>query len=169
MTELRPEVHSSRCAAEIGRGRQRNLRIGAGPLLVFKPRRLQTDRVVEALNKTVRIVDLEQRRALMGKESVSVDQELIALGFATEDRMIIENEACFPWSSFTSKDQPCRESADSAADNHAIVGFSGIYDAGGKAFEIAVADFMTGVHHREGITVRMRVVADAAVAGKVVV
>ena len=64
--------------------------------------------------------------SLDAQQPVTIDQKFIALGFATEDRMVVEHQACLAFASLALKDQRGSETADAAANNHAIVCFASI-------------------------------------------
>ena len=104
----------------------------------------------------------------MRDQPVAVDEEFVALGFAAEDRMVVEHQTSLARAGLPLKNQSRGQTADAAADHHAVVGFAGVDHAGGKAFKPAIANFVAGVQYRERVAVGICVVADAAVASPVV-
>src|SRR5215472_4794610 len=104
----------------------------------------------------------------MSNQAVAVDQKFIALGLASENRMIVDHQASFALPSLSMEDQRCREATDAASDNRAVVEFSGLNKICGKAFKFTVADAMTSFEHGRSVAVGICVVADAAVAGPVI-
>ncbi len=100
----------------------------------------------------------------MRREPLPGDEELVALCFATEDRVVIDDEAT---STFVllEKDRG-GESADAAPDGDEVVHLAGVAGGGDPLFECAppVAQRVTRAQDLPGIAVRVPVVADAAVA-----
>ena len=64
LAEFRSEVQAVGRRTEIGRAAKRDLRRGAGPLLIFQTRRFQADRFVEARDEAVRIRTARRARNL---------------------------------------------------------------------------------------------------------
>ncbi len=100
----------------------------------------------------------------MRGEPLSVDEELVALRFATEDRVVIDDEAA-PAFVFLEEDRR-GESADAAPDGDEVVHLAGVGGGGDPLFECAppVAQRVSGAQDFPGVAVRVLVVADAAVA-----
>jgi len=95
-------------------------------------------------------------------EALPVDEEFVALRFAAEDRVIVDDEAA-PALVFLEEDRG-GESADAAADGDEVVYLAGVDGAGDARFERAVAQRVSGAQDLPGVPVRMAVVAYAAVA-----
>src|SRR6266550_3084850 len=98
----------------------------------------------------------------MRGEPLSVDQELVALRFAAEDGVVVDEEAASALV-FLEEDRG-GESADSAADGDEVVHLAGVHGVRDPRVERAVAQRVSGAQDIPGIAVRVPVVADAAVA-----
>src|SRR5438552_13680974 len=98
----------------------------------------------------------------MGSEPPSVDEEFVALRFAAEDRMIVDDERASAFV-FLEEDRG-GESADSAADGDEGVDLAGVRGGGDSLFECAIAHGVSGAQDFPGVAVGIRVVAAAAVA-----
>ncbi len=99
---------------------------------------------------------------------MTIDEEFVALGFAAEDRMVVEHQASLARAGLPLKNQGRGQTADPTADHYAVVGFTSVDDGGGKTFKPAIANFVSGVQYRERVAVGICVVANAAVASQVV-
>src|SRR5207253_689460 len=91
-----------------------------------------------------------------------VDEELVALCFTAEDRVVVDDEAATAFV-FLEEDRG-RESADSAADGDEVVRLAGVDGVGDTRFERAIAQRVSGAQDIPGVAVRVSVVANAAVA-----
>src|SRR5436305_809708 len=98
----------------------------------------------------------------MGGEPLSVDEKFVALRFAAEDRVIVDDERASAFV-FLEKDRG-GESADSAADGDEVVDLAGVSCVGDALFERAIAHRVSGAQDFPGVAVGVCVVADAAVA-----
>src|SRR6185436_15326538 len=98
----------------------------------------------------------------MGREALPVDEEFVALGFAAEDRVIVDDERA---SAFVFLEEyRGGESGDSAADGDEVVDLAGVSGVGDSLLEGAIAHGVSGAEDFPGVAVGVRVVADAAVA-----
>src|SRR5712671_7453006 len=93
-------------------------RLCSRPFRVSKFRRVQTNRIVEARDKTVRIRNQINRRALMRDQALSVNFKFVLLRFAAKDRMIFQDQASFPSPGEPLKKQCSGKSADTAANHY---------------------------------------------------
>src|SRR5438046_3215049 len=100
----------------------------------------------------------------MGGEPLSVDEEFVALRFAAEDRVIVDDERASAFV-FLEEDRG-GESADSTADGDEVVDLAGVSRVGDSLFESAIAQRVSGAQHVPGVAVGVGVVTDAAVAIK---
>src|SRR5260370_24657087 len=98
-------------------------------------------------------------------QAVAVQKDSVALGSAAEDGMIVEDKASLAPACLPLKNQGRGQAADAAADDHAVVDFSGLDRSEGKAFEPAIANLVSRIQYGEGVAVGVCVVADAAIAG----
>jgi hypothetical protein len=94
-------------------------------------------------------------------EALSIDAEFVALGFAAEDRVIVDDERATAFV-LLEKDRG-GESRDSAADGDEVVDLAGVSGFRDLGFERAIAHRVSGANDFPGVAVRMTVVADAAV------
>ena len=104
----------------------------------------------------------------MGNQAVSIDQEFVAFGFATEDGMVVENETGFSCARLALKNQRGCETADSSAYDDAVVDLASFDDTCGEIFKLAIANLVSGLQYGERVAVGVRVVADAAISGEVI-
>jgi len=98
----------------------------------------------------------------VGGEALSVDEELVALRFPAEDRVVVDDKAA-PASVFLEKDRG-GESADAATDGDEIVHLAGVEGVGDTPFERAIAHSVSGAQYIPGVAVGVSVVANPAVA-----
>ena len=105
----------------------------------------------------------------MRNQPVTIDQELVAFGFAAENRMIVDDQTGFSFTSQLLKDQRRRETADSATHDDAIVNLTCLYYVRGKTFELLIANPMSCLKNRGGVAVGVRVVADASIAIAIII
>src|SRR5882762_3696685 len=110
----------------------RHFRLRTGPFLVRKFRRVQTNRIVETRDKTVRVGNQINRGALMRDQPLPINFKFVLLRFAAKDRMILQDQASFPRPRQSLKKEPSAKSADAAAHHNAIVYFSGVDRIGQK-------------------------------------
>src|SRR5277367_5376807 len=104
----------------------------------------------------------------MTDQPVTVYEKLVALGLAAEDGMIVDHKAGLAVPGLALKNQRGGETANAASHDHAIVSFSGVNRGRGQALEQPIANLMPGLENRVGVAVGICVVADAAIAGPVV-
>ena len=102
-----------------------------------------------------------KRRALVSHQPVTVDLELVALGFAAEDRVIVQHQAGHAGTRPPVEDQRRGQTADAAADDDAVVRLAGLDCGRGKRVEDAVPDLVRLRQHIERVAVRGGVVADS--------
>ena len=103
----------------------------------------------------------------MPDQPVTVHKKLIAFGFATEDRMIVEHKASLAFATLALKNQSRRQPADPATHDHAIVSFPGIDGSSGQTFKQSIANLVPGLEDGGRVAVGVRVVADPAIADPV--
>jgi hypothetical protein len=101
-------------------------------------------------------------------QPVSIHEKFVAFGFAAEDRMVVEHEASLSLSCVPLENQCPGQAADATTDNHTVVGFMGVDHIVRKAFKAPVANLVAGLEPAKRIAVRVRIVADAAVAGPII-
>lgn len=94
---------------------------------------------------------LEDGRALVRGEALSVDEELVAFCFAAEDRVVVDDEAAAALV-FLEEDRG-GESADSAADRDEVVDLAGVGGARDTLFEGAIAHRVAGAQYVPGVAV----------------
>src|SRR5205823_14311594 len=121
-----------------------------------------SDHLVEAIRITTLARYQEDRGTLVRGETLSVDEELVPLRFAAEDRVVVDDEAA-PAFVFLEEDRG-GESADSAADGDEVVHLAGVDGVGDTLFERPIAHPVSGAQYIPGIAVGVSVVAYAAVA-----
>src|SRR5260370_36325444 len=97
----------------------------------------------------------------MRGEPLSADEELVALRFAAEHRVVVDDEAASAFV-FLEEDRD-GESADSATDGDEVVHLVGVPGLGDALFERAIAHRVPGVQDIPGVAVRASVVANAPV------
>src|SRR5579864_3620444 len=81
--------------------------------------------------------------------------------------MIVEHQATLATSGLPLKSQCSRQTADTTTEDHTIESLSRINDVCGKAIEQTIANLVSGFDDAPGISIRVGVVADAAIAGPV--
>ena len=79
----------------------------------------------------------------MGNQAVSIDQEFVTFGFATEDGMVVENETGFSCARLALKNQRGCETADSSAYDYAVVDLASFDDICGEILKLAIANRAT--------------------------
>src|SRR5215831_10649359 len=104
----------------------------------------------------------------MPDQSMPVYNELVALSLAAEHWMIVEHQAGFPLAGIAMKNERRRKSADSPADDDTVIYFASFHKVVRNVLKLSVSDSMTSLNNRLSVAVRIRVVADAAVAGPIV-
>src|SRR5207249_5457589 len=104
----------------------------------------------------------------MRDQTVAVHQKLVALGFATENGMVVEHQARLALARLPLENQRRCQTADASAYDHTIVNFTSVDNTRGKALESAITNLMSGFEHAARISVRVRVVANATITGKVI-
>src|ERR1700680_1047540 len=96
LAKLRSEIQSVGCwfaSDHVVRSlTERHLLRGTRPFLILQPRGFQADRVVKTPEKTVGILNKENRGALVRHQAMAIHNKLVALGFPSENRMIVENQ-----------------------------------------------------------------------------
>src|SRR5437899_242691 len=92
LAELRSEVESVIARRVVRRVTERHLGRRTAPRLVGERGAIHSDHRVEAIGVTARLGHEEDRRALVRGESLSVDEELVTLRLATEDRVVVDDE-----------------------------------------------------------------------------
>ena len=97
----------------------------------------------------------------MGDDGVTVDAELVALGLAAEDRVVVEHETAT--AALFLEEHRRREPADPATDAHQIVQLARVIGARDGALKISVAQAMPHRHDVVSVAVGAGVVPDAAV------
>ena len=102
----------------------------------------------------------------MHHESVAIHLELIALGFSSEDGMVIQDQAGFSGMGSREK-QRGGHAADSAAYHGAIESFARIGDLRALAFVPVIANGVASRGNFVGVTVRSRIIANAAESGPI--
>ena len=122
----------------------------------------EADGFVEAADEALWIGNEVKRRPLVRHQPVPVHVELVALGFAAEDRVVVEHQTRHPRTGTTAENQRGRQSADPATDDHAVVLFARVDGIRRQRLEGTVANRVRVGEHRQRVTVRSRVVADAA-------
>src|SRR5439155_6187310 len=164
LAELRPEVEPVVLGRFVRRVRERHLGRRAAPPLVGERRAIHPDHLVEALGVAAFSRYQKDRRALVRSEPLPGDEELVALCFAAEDRVVVDDEAASTFV-FLEKDRG-GETADAAPDGDEVVHLAGVAGGGDPLFEWApaVAQRVSRAQDLPGVAVRVPVVADAAVA-----
>jgi len=101
----------------------------------------------------------------MRHQPVSVHQKLVALGFATENRVIVEHQATLAETRALFKNQCPRQPTDTAAHHHTVVSLTRLDQVPSRVFEPAIANPVPRFQNCERITVGLGVVANATVTG----
>src|SRR5437762_555851 len=101
----------------------------------------------------------------MRHDALTVDEKLVALRLAAEDRVVVEHET--PSTLALLEEYRRGQPAQPTADAHHVIGLTGVHGARDRALERSVAHGVRGGHHIVRVPVRPAVVADAAVAGPV--
>src|ERR1700679_1448798 len=99
----------------------------------------------------------------MSNQPVAIDENLVTLGFASENRMIVEHEAGLARTSLPLKNQRRRQPADAPANNHAIIDLARLNRICGSVLKQAIANLMSCLEHRARVSIRVRVITHAAV------
>src|SRR5881396_1571241 len=162
LAELRSEVEAVVPGRLVRRVSERHLRRRPAPRLVGERGAIHSDHLVEAIRVATLPGHQEDRGTLVRGEALSVDEELVALRFAAEDRVVVDDEATSALV-FLEEDRG-GESADSAADGDEVVPLAGVDGVGDTLFERAIAHPVSGAQYIPGVAVGVSVVADAAVA-----
>src|SRR5205085_3209789 len=114
---------------------ERHLGRRSTPRLVVERRSIHSDHVVELTGVAALLRHEEYRRALVRGEPLSVDEELVPLRFAAEDRVIVDDERA-PAFVFLEEDRG-GESGDSTADGDEVVDLAGVSGVGDLRLESA--------------------------------
>src|SRR6266566_1804763 len=162
LAELRSEVESVIHRRVVRRVTERHLGRRSAPRLVVERGAIHGDHLVEAVGVTAFLGDQEDRRALVRGEPLSVDEELVALRFAAEDGVVVDDER--PSALVLLEEDRRGQSADATADGDEVVRLAGVAGLGDALLERAVAQCVSGAQYVPGVAVRVTVVADAAVA-----
>ena len=162
LAELRSEVEAVVARHSVRRVLERHLGSGPAPRLVVEGGAIHPDHLVELIGVAALLRHEEDGRALVRGESLPIDEELVALGLAAEDRVVVDDERASA-AVFLEEDRG-GESGDSAADGDEVVDLAGVGGVGDARFEGAIAHRVSGGDDVPGVAVRVRVVADAAVA-----
>src|SRR5213596_3224037 len=162
LAELRSEVEAVVLGRLVRRVSERHLRRRPAPRLVGERGAIHSDHLVEAIRVATLPGHQEDRGTLVRGEALSVDEELVALRFAAEDRVVVDDEATSALV-FMEEDRG-GESADSAADGDEVVHLAGVAGVGDTLFERAIAHPVSDAQYIPGVAVGVPVVAYAAVA-----
>ena len=84
----------------------------------------------------------------MRNQPLTINHELIAFGFAAEDRMIVEHQAFASTSRLPREKQCGCQSTDSAAYSDAVVGLAGVDHLRWQRFEIAISNRVPALDDR---------------------
>ena len=98
----------------------------------------------------------------MRDKGVAVDRELVALGLAAEDRVVVDDEAAT--AALLLEEDRRGKTADPTADRDQIVHLAGVGRACDGALKFSVAHAMRRRHQVVHVAVGAGIVADAAVA-----
>src|SRR6185369_6259485 len=90
--EPEPEVGASRAEGVVRRLAEGHLGRRAAPALIRERGAVHPDHLVDAGDVASLLRHGEHGRALVGDDALSVDEELVALRLAAEDRMVVEDE-----------------------------------------------------------------------------
>src|SRR6185436_223258 len=96
-------------------------------------RAIHADHLIEPIGIAAFLRYEEDRRALVRDESLSVDEEFVALGLTAEDGVVVDDEATAALV-FLKEDRG-GESTDSAANGDEIVHLAGVDGTGDTRFE----------------------------------
>src|SRR5208283_1707354 len=105
----------------------------------------------------------------MRDQPVAIYQKLILLRLATEDGMVLKNQALHSRARLPLEKQGGGKSADSTADDDTIVRLPGIDDVLRERVINSIADGMPGLDDWQGVPIRRAVFANSAITGKVIV
>src|SRR5262245_32336795 len=102
----------------------------------------------------------------MSNQSLTIYQKFILLGFPAEDRVILKYQARHLRCGLSREKERCGQSANSTADNYAIVRLACIDDVFRKGIVKIVADAVPGPKNCQGVAVGGAVLAHTAISGK---
>ena len=100
-------------------------------------------------------------RALRSRNVNTINFEIVALGLAAEDRVIVENQ-CPTGRVQTMKVVRRRQSREAAADNHEIKYLTRFRYADRRCIEAPCTDIVRGANQLRRVTVRLRIVTESA-------
>ena len=103
-------------------------------------------------------------RTLGSDQSMTIDDELVSLGFAAENRVVFEHQGFCLWR-FLLKVQGGGQAAQAAADDGKIEDLPRILRRR-RIGEDVVTNLVAGPHHFKGVSIRFGVIARAAVTGE---
>src|SRR5437763_15675548 len=103
--------------------------------------------------KALGILGPEHGGALVRHQAVTVYQEFIALGLASEDGMIVEHQTRAIGARLPQEEQSRSQSADSATDDHTVIEFMLFLRRLRQRFELAVATAVTRGENRLRVAV----------------
>src|SRR6202041_3057834 len=131
-------------------------------------RQILPDGLVERRQKAVRVLNLIDGCALVCDQSPAFDQELILLCLTAEDGMVFNHQAFHSWARAALEEQCGSESADSAANDYAVIDLPGIDDVLGKRIVHAVTNRVTGFENTQSVAILFAVVADSTATREVI-
>src|ERR1700691_1279083 len=100
----------------------------------------------------------------MRRQPVAIHQKLVPLRLTAKDGMVVEHEASLALARLPLKNQSRSQPADAAANHNQIKSFPSLDHARSRPFKQPVANLMTRFENGAGIPVRVRVIANPAVA-----
>src|SRR6185437_2714754 len=151
--ELCAEIKSVRAARIFEAVSERNLRRRASPFLIFESVPVQADQFKKPAHETVGKRNLEVVGTLWPHDSLAIHVELVTFGLAAEHWVIIEDETIQLRAAILFEKQGCGKSADTSADDHAVVYFAGVDGVSRQCIEGTVANLVPGGHHFKSVAV----------------
>src|SRR5205823_12377657 len=91
--ELWPEIEAVISRRVIGTVGQRHFGRGPAPCLIIEGGAVHPNQFVERIGVASLLRDEEDRRSLVREHALPIHAKFVSLGFASEDGMIVEDEA----------------------------------------------------------------------------
>ena len=151
-------------ATEVAGAADRHLGRRPRPGLVVEHVPVDPNRPVELVEERAADRREEQRRRLVAHEALAADEDFVAPGEPSEDRVVVEHETARAPARLPLEEQRGGQPADPAADDGAVdrVGDADVLEL--QRGDRRVPEAMPFLQHGPRVPVGVRVVADAAVA-----
>src|SRR5206468_5863547 len=160
--ELWPEIEAVISRRVIRTVRQRHFGRGSAPRLVIEGGAIHPNQFVERIGVASLLRDEKDRRSLVREDALPIHAKFVSLGFASEDRMIVEDEAASAL--VLLEEHGCGESADTAANRNHVEDLAGIGCCGDAPLEESVAHRVSWRQYVPGVAIRLSIIANTPVA-----